>query len=145
MTHNRKASFLVVTAILLFPVCGNAQTRPRLLPQESPTMTTTLPTPVHQLIEAVNRGDTDAFLALFPADGQVDDWGRMFNGHAAIRAWSERELTGANGTLTPHTVSAAGDIVTVDAGWKSSFYSGDSRFVFVLQGEQVDEMRIVAH
>ena len=104
-----------------------------------------LPTPVARLVEAVNDGDTEAFLALFPTDGRVDDWGRSFDGHAAIRGWSEREFTGASGTLTPREATIEGDFVTVDADWKSSFYSGDSRFVFVLKGEQVREMRIVAH
>ena len=108
-------------------------------------MSIELPTPVARLVEAVNRGDTDAFLALFPSDARVDDWGRRFDGHAAIRGWSEREFTGAGGTLTPRRAAVDGNTVTVDAGWKSSFYSGDSRFVFVLQGEQVREMRILAH
>ncbi|TDK28631.1 nuclear transport factor 2 family protein [Luteimonas aestuarii] len=108
-------------------------------------MTTPLPTPVARLVDAVNRGDTDAFLALFPGDGRVDDWGRRFDGHDAIRAWSEREFTGANGTLTPRKVTTAGQTVTVDAAWKSNFYSGDSRFVFVVEGDGIHEMRIVAH
>lgn len=113
--------------------------------RETDTMTDTLRAPVARLIETVNRGDTDAFLALFPTDGRVDDWGRRFDGHAAIRGWSEREFTGANGTLTPRNVTSSGDTVTVDAGWKSNFYSGDSRFVFVVHGDLVREMRIVAH
>lgn len=108
-------------------------------------MSLTLPKPVASLVDAVNRGDTDAFLALFPADGRVDDWGRIFYGHAAIREWSEREFTGAKGTLTPKKVVVDGDIVSLDAGWKSSVYSGDSRFIFLMRGSQLREMRIVSH
>lgn len=104
-----------------------------------------LPAPVARLVAAVNGGDTDAFLALFPANGVVDDWGRKFSGHAAIRGWSDKEFIGAKGTLTPNTVTVSGHTVTVDAGWKSSFYSGDSRFIFVLDGDSIQEMRIVAH
>ncbi|MBO9663514.1 nuclear transport factor 2 family protein [Dokdonella sp.] len=104
-----------------------------------------LPTPVAKLVAAVAAGDTEAFLALFPADGVVDDWGRRFNGHAAIRTWSDKEFIGAKGVLTPRKVSRSGDTVTVDAGWKSEYYSGDSRFVFVLDGEAIREMRITGH
>ena len=104
-----------------------------------------LPAPVAKLVSALQAGDTDAFLALFPEDGVVDDWGRRFVGHAAIRGWSDKEFIGAKGVLTPRKTSRDGDTVTVDAGWKSNFYSGDSRFVFVLDGGRVREMRIVAH
>ena len=39
-------------------------------------MTIDLPTPVRAAIDAANANDTDAFLACFPPDGVVDDWGR---------------------------------------------------------------------
>jgi len=71
-----------------------------------------LPALVEDLRQAINRGDTDAFLAFFPADGVVEDWGRRFAGHAAIRGWSDSELIGAKGTLTILKVlSAAPDRV----------------------------------
>jgi hypothetical protein len=54
-----------------------------------------LPAPVARAIEAVNAGDTDAFLSEFAADGWIDDDGRPFGGHDAMRAWSDRELIGA--------------------------------------------------
>ena len=104
-----------------------------------------LPAPVAALVAAVAARDTEAFLALFPADGVVDDWGRRFSGHAAIRAWSDKEFIGAKGVLTPRKVVRSGDTVTVDAGWKSEYYSGDSRFVFVLDGGSIREMRITGH
>lgn len=103
-----------------------------------------LPALVASLVDAVDRGDTLAFLDLFPADGVVDDWGRRFFGHQAIRNWSDKEFIGARGKLTPQKVTVSGSTVTVDAGWKSDLYSGDSRFVFVLEGDKVREMRIVS-
>lgn len=106
---------------------------------------TDLPAPIVRLVAAVTAGNTDAFLALFPDDGVVDDWGRRFVGRASIRNWSDKEFIGAKGVMTPRRVSRSGDTVTVDAGWKSNFYSGDSRFVFVLEGDTIREMRIVAH
>lgn len=101
-----------------------------------------VPASITRLIDAVNRGDTAAFLALFAPDGQVDDWGKKYIGHRAIRRWSEREFTGAQGTLSPHRIAVQGESVVVDAGWKSGFYSGDSRFIFTLRGRSIVEMRI---
>ena len=48
------------------------------------------------MIDAVNAVDTDALLSEFAASGWIDDNGRRFGGHDALRAWSDRELIGAN-------------------------------------------------
>ncbi|MCF1744978.1 nuclear transport factor 2 family protein [Paradevosia shaoguanensis] len=103
----------------------------------------TLPTVIESLRQAINSGDTEAFLAFFPDDGAVEDWGRRFSGHAAIRGWSDKELIGAKGTLTiAKVLSASPQTVEVVADWKSSFFSGASRFTFTLDGGKVREMRI---
>ncbi|QWP79157.1 nuclear transport factor 2 family protein [Lysobacter sp. K5869] len=105
----------------------------------------TLPPPLAEFIAAVNRGDGKTALAFFGADGVVDDWGTRYVGAAAIARWSAREFVGAQGRLTPTRVSRDGERIVVDAGWASSFYSGDSRFVFSVDGERIREMRIVGH
>lgn len=103
-----------------------------------------LPSPVALQIAAINQGDVTTWLNLFPADGIVNDWGRIFTGYEAIRAWSDREFIGAKGQLTVRFVKVEGNIVTVDAGWKSNFYSGASRFVFIVEEDKVREMRITS-
>jgi hypothetical protein len=40
----------------------------------------TVPAVVDKVLAAVNSGDTDAFLDLFSADGEVDDWGSIYSG-----------------------------------------------------------------
>ena len=104
---------------------------------------TMLPSPLDAFVNSVNGGDTLAFLQFFPLDGVVNDWGREFVGHAAIRGWSDKEFIGAKGHLAVTRVSRAGDEVTVDAGWRSNYYSGESRFVFVLEGQKIRQMHIV--
>ncbi|UYM03386.1 nuclear transport factor 2 family protein [Solicola gregarius] len=104
-----------------------------------------VPQPVRGFIGAVNDGDTDRFLGYFPADGVVNDWGREFHGHDAIRGWSDGEFIGAKGTLTPTSVQQDGDTVTVDGDWASNHFTGPSRFVFVVDGDSVREMRITDH
>lgn len=103
----------------------------------------TLPTVIESLRQAINRGDTEAFLAFFPEDGVVEDWGRRFSGHAAICGWSDKELIGAKGMLTiAKVLSASPEKVEVMTDWKSSFFSGTSKFTFALEGGKVRELRI---
>lgn len=45
----------------------------------------------------------------------------------------------------PRSTAAKGNEVTVEAEWKSNFYSGSSRFIFVVDGDQIREMRIPRH
>jgi ketosteroid isomerase-like protein len=52
-------------------------------------------------IAATNAFDTDAMMATFTDDALVNDIRREFIGKAAIREWSDREITGAKVTLEP--------------------------------------------
>jgi len=114
--------------------------------QEPAAMTAIdLPPPIGAFVAAVNRGDADAALAFFGRDGVVDDWGTRYVGAAAIARWSAREFVGAQGRLSPTRVGRDGARIVVDAGWRSDFYSGDSRFVFTVDGQRIREMRIVGH
>jgi hypothetical protein len=48
----------------------------------------------------------------------------------------------AHGHLTVRKVTQRKDVITVKADWKSNYYSGSSRFEFMLAGEQIQELRI---
>lgn len=106
-------------------------------------MTTQIPEPVATLIRAVNGHDEETFLATFTDDGYVDDWGRVFRGRTAIDGWSTKELIGANGTLSVHSVTSAdgGDVVVV-GDWRSSYANGLSRFTFATAGDKIASMTI---
>jgi hypothetical protein len=101
-----------------------------------------LPCPVNRFVEAVNQGDTDAFLAFFLKDGVVIDSGRRFAGHDPILGWSDREFIGAHGRMNVKKVEQKKNVVTVKADWKSTYYSGPSSFEFVMDGERIQELRI---
>jgi hypothetical protein len=101
-----------------------------------------LPHPIDRFVQAVNQGDTKAFLTFFPKNGVVIDSGRRFAGHDAVRGWSDRELIGAHGRMIVKKVEQKKNAVTVRADWKSNFYTGPARFEFVLDGDQVRELRI---
>ena len=100
------------------------------------------PPPIDRFVQAVNQGDSQAFLSFFPKDGVVIDSGWRFAGHDAVRRWSDREFIGAHGRMTVKSVEQNKNVVTVRADWKSNFYTGAARFEFVLDGEQVRELRI---
>jgi ketosteroid isomerase-like protein len=100
------------------------------------------PTPVQRLLDAVNAGDTHAFLASFTEDGFVDDWGRVFTGGDAIKGWSDNELIGKQATLAPTQVTGEGDSVTVIATVGGNGFNGPSTFTFGVRGDHVSGMTI---
>ena len=44
-----------------------------------------VPLVVQRAVDAINAGDTDMFVEAFSADGLIDDWGRVLQGHAGVR------------------------------------------------------------
>ena len=58
-----------------------------------------VPTPVNEVVDAINKGDTTAFLALFTPDAAVDDWGSVYSGPDEIAVWNARELIGGQRRL----------------------------------------------
>lgn len=104
---------------------------------------TNLPTVIENFIKAVNAGDLEKVLSFFDREqGVVNDWGRRFVGHQAIKRWSDKEFIGADGKMTPMKVENDGGEYRVFADWRSNFYNGASLFVFKLDGEKIEEMRI---
>ncbi|HEY4369623.1 MAG TPA: nuclear transport factor 2 family protein [Steroidobacteraceae bacterium] len=105
-----------------------------------------MPTPavINAFVNAVNAGDTEAFLALFAADGAVDDWGSRYVGREQIRTWSDRELIGANATLKIRSSQQHGNAASVLVEVGGDGFKGPSRFAFTLNGELVREMKITA-
>ena len=103
-----------------------------------------VPAAVTRAIDAVNAGDTDVFLSQFAADGWIDDNGRRFSGHASMRAWSDRELIGANTRfeVTSSEPTETGAVVEIEV--TSDGFNGFSRFSFVVEGEALLSMTIMA-
>jgi hypothetical protein len=102
----------------------------------------TIPEPVASFIDAVNRHDEAAFLDAFTAAGAVDDWGRIFTGRDAIKAWSDSEFIGSRGTLAVEEVDAADETVTVVGDWRSNHANGRSKFIFDVDGDKLAKMTI---
>ncbi|WP_307160760.1 nuclear transport factor 2 family protein [Streptomyces rishiriensis] len=103
-----------------------------------------LPPVVATALAAANAHDTDAWLATFSPNGAVNDWGRGFTGHEAIRAWSDAEFIGVDVTLHVTQAHTTGDITTVLAQVGGNGFNGPSHFTFTVQGDQIILMRITA-
>ncbi|HEY6834449.1 MAG TPA: nuclear transport factor 2 family protein [Pseudolabrys sp.] len=101
-----------------------------------------LPAPIDALVRAINGGDTEALMAVFAPGAVVDDWGSRYESPAQIRAWNDRELIGAKGTLTVRSAEHHGNRVTLVTDWKSSFFTGPGRFEFTLENGKIKRWRI---
>ncbi|MBG6237669.1 hypothetical protein IWX78_000612 [Mycetocola sp. CAN_C7] len=107
-------------------------------------MASTLPEPVARLIAAANSGDTDGFLDTFAPDGVVNDWGRVFTGRDAIRAWSDAEFIGVDVTLDVAAEITTGVFSTVTTIVGGGGFNGQSHFSFTVDDGLVAEMTITA-
>jgi len=101
-----------------------------------------MPIPVAAALEAASAGATEDFLAAFAQDGAVDDWGREFRGHEAIRRWSDAEFIGKEVTLrvTGTRIEGATTTVSADVGGKG--FNGPSDFAFTVADDLITLMRI---
>jgi hypothetical protein len=102
------------------------------------------PALIEAFVNAVNTGDTEAFLALFNESGVVDDWGSRYTGHQQIRTWSDRELIGAAATLAITSSEQHGNEASVLVQVGGRGFNGPSRFSFTIDDGLVKEMRITA-
>ncbi|HRL49688.1 MAG TPA: nuclear transport factor 2 family protein [Propioniciclava sp.] len=104
--------------------------------------TPTVPENIARFLAAVNGHDEQAFLDAFTPEGVVDDWGRLFTGRQAIKAWSDVEFLGARGVLTVEEVEVDDAGVTVIGDWRSQHANGRSRFTFLPDGDAIAMMTI---
>ena len=59
-------------------------------------MTTSVPAPLQAFIDTTNRGDSEAFTAVFTEDAVLDDWGRVFHGRDGVASWNRTDNIGKN-------------------------------------------------
>lgn len=105
----------------------------------------TLPTPVQALVDAINRGDTDAFVAVFTPDGVVDDWGRRLHGPKGVRSWADTDAIGAGAQMTVLSASTKGVVTEIRFAWRSRVFNGESSAFVTVEGDQIAEFRIPPH
>lgn len=105
----------------------------------------TLPAPVQALIDSINDGDTEAFVATFTADSYVDDWGRVLRGHEGVRSWAGSDAIGVGAQMRVLSASTEGDVTRVHFGWSSQRFNGESDGIFVVEGDKLASFTIPPH
>ncbi|MBL3685467.1 nuclear transport factor 2 family protein [Leucobacter zeae] len=104
-----------------------------------------IPAPVQAVVDAINAGDTEAFVSAFTRDGAVDDWGRVLTGHDGVRSWASTDAIGAGAQMEVLEASTEGDTTEIRFSWKSRVFNGESSaFVTVADG-LVSLFRIPPH
>jgi SnoaL-like domain len=94
-----------------------------------------------RVIEAINEGRLDDFLALFVADATVVD-GATYHGYEAIREWAQRETFGVKMHIdVVRERNAEGTAVEVTAT-SSGGYSGPGTFTFTMRGDLIERLVI---
>lgn len=104
-----------------------------------------VPAPVQTMIDAINEGDTEAFVAAFAADGFVSDWGTVKAGPDGVRGWAESDAIGAGAKMTVLSAETEGDTTRIRFGWSSSVFNGESDGIFVVGGDRLASFTIPPH
>lgn len=105
-------------------------------------MATELPAAAASMVDAINDGDTDAFVAAFNQDGFVSDWGTVKTGPDGVRGWAESDAIGAGARMTVLSAVTEGDTTRIRFGWTSSVFNGESDGIFVVAGEKLASFTI---
>lgn len=101
-----------------------------------------VPAPVQAVVDAINAGDTAAFVAAFTSDGVVNDWGRVLSGPEGVESWAQTDAIGAGATMTVLTAETEGAVTELAFDWRSSKFNGESTAFVTVAGDKVAEFRI---
>jgi hypothetical protein len=105
----------------------------------------TLPAAVSAVVDAINAGDTEAFVAAFTPDGFVNDWGRVLSGPDGVRSWAESDAIGMDARMTVLAAETQGNTTTLRFEWRSQKFNGESDAIVVVQGDLVKSFTIPPH
>ncbi|MEV8171459.1 nuclear transport factor 2 family protein [Microbacterium sp. NPDC077486] len=101
-----------------------------------------LPAPVQAMVDAINAGDTDAFVAAFTVGGFVSDWGTVKAGADGVRGWADSDAIGAGARMTLLSATTDGDMTRIRFGWSSRVFNGESDGIFVVDGDRLASFTI---
>jgi hypothetical protein len=114
------------------------------LPQDGFTLTRMdqLDAAAKAMIDATNRGDSDAVVASFTSDAVLNDWGRLFNGRDEIGRWDRDENTGSHNQIKVTSVAHRGDAVKVGITVSGGGFNGEGTFVFEFEDGLISRLNI---
>lgn len=124
--------------------CRHPLSRPTIAVSRSVLMPD-LPTPVQAVVDAINTGDTEAFVAAFAEDGYVDDWGRVLSGPDGVRGWAQTDAIGMDAQMKVLEASIDGDTTTIRFDWTSQRFNGTSTAIVTVRDDLVASFQIPPH
>ena len=101
-----------------------------------------LETPIQTMIDATNRGDSEAFLSAFAEDAILTDWGRTFTGKAGIARWNSDENIGTRNQIRVTGVERSGSSVSVGVEVTGNGYNGSGKFIFEMEAQSIKQLLI---
>ena len=104
-----------------------------------------VPAPVQAVVDAINNGDEDAFVAAFSEEGQVDDWDRILDGPEGVRSWAQTDAIGQSAQIGVKEATTDGDTTELLFDWRSNRFNGTSRAFVTVEGDKVKVFRIPSH
>ncbi|WP_164233644.1 nuclear transport factor 2 family protein [Microbacterium hydrocarbonoxydans] len=101
-----------------------------------------VPAPVQAMVDAINDGDTEAFVAAFTPEGFVSDWGTVKAGPEGVRAWADSDAIGAGAKMIVLSASTEGDTTRIRFAWSSRVFNGESDGILVVSGDRLASFTI---
>ncbi len=104
----------------------------------------TTPDPIQAFVDATNRGDSDAFVAVFTEDAHLVDWGRSFEGRAGVRSWDGTDNIGvqAHFDLLDVQPGEAEEEYVATLRVSGNGYNGTGPMTFRLRDGLIADLRI---
>ncbi|WP_203338737.1 nuclear transport factor 2 family protein [Nocardioides limicola] len=106
---------------------------------------TAVPEPVQAMVDAINAGDTEAFVQAFTADGFIDDWGNVRRGPDGVRSWASTDAIGQQARMSVVEAEVVGDRVTTTFEWASNRFNGTSTGIFDVADGRIAGFTIGPH
>src|SRR5690606_38107113 len=104
-----------------------------------------LPGPVQAVVDAINDGDTERFVAAFTGDVEVEYWGGVLTGRDGVRSWAHTDAIGQDARMTVRSAETAGDTTTIEFDWASKRFNGTSTAIVTVRDGLVSSFRIPPH
>lgn len=117
---------------------------PNATSQGKTVMTSALPRPIADFVEANARLDVDGMLKPFAADAVLSDNGKRLEGHAELRTLFEDEVIAVNAIFMPDVVRHEDGHVIVEGPAHGDFKGSPIRFTyrFTLENDAITALEI---
>src|ERR671932_2608397 len=113
-----------------------------ILPSAPEGSVSDLEKPIQTMIDATNRGDSDALLGAFSDDAVLTDWRRTFAGKPDIARWNDDENIGTHNRIRVMGVKRSGNAVDVNVVGTGEGYNGPGSLIFEVYGDSFKRLTI---